>query len=146
MGPLFHVLRSVLPPSSGRFFCLSPVRLSFPLPFQGFARSGPGACWCFPCLSLFFCVPRLGFRLGNISFHWHILIHIHFHLTYPAAAGWVCVCVCANVPAGRRLGKWAHLRRSGWPPSSHIIFCCCFVRSMSTVIMYIYIYICKGFG
>ena len=53
------------PPHRWFFFLSVGLRFSFLLPFQGFARSGPGVLvWVF-ALSLFFCVPLLVSRLGK---------------------------------------------------------------------------------
>ena len=55
----------------------------------------------------------------------------------------------ADVPAGRRWGTWALIRRSGWPPSSHrynislLFYIDIFLFLWThTHTIYIYIYIC----
>ena len=99
--------------------------LFFSLALSGFARSGPGVLvWVF-APSLFFCVPLLGFRLSNLSSHFHfhlifiplfILIFTSLHANHPAS-GRVCVRV-----------KRLNIRKTS-PPLHYII-------------LYIYIIIC----
>ena len=75
------------------------LRFSFSLPFQGVPAPGQGR-WCVFSPSLFFCVPLLGSRLSNHSFHFHsnlIFIHLssssspHCKDTTLPKAGCVCV-------------------------------------------------------
>ena len=56
----------------------------------------------------------------------------------------------ADVPAGRRWGTWALIRRSGWPPSSHrynispipSIMSSLKLWSVKYIYIYTYIYVC----
>ena len=118
MGPLFHVcsrVRSGLGPSRAEVglalalqvvsgasvrprllwsvFGPSSVRFFFSLALSRFARSGLGVLvlvfFLFPVL---FCVPRLVFRLGSLSFHGHFHLIFMFISSTLLRQG-VCVCI-----------------------------------------------------
>ena len=131
MGPLFHVLRAPMsgqvwvlaclgrrgsrlvscvrrfrpPPLLWSVFGPSPIRFSFPLPFQGSPAPGQ-VCWwlCFLLFSFFFCVPPLGFRLSNCSPH----VHCHFMLISMSPTLRVCHLNRCKTSIRRR-GATAHL-------------------------------------
>ena len=68
---------SVRPPLLWSVFGPSSVRFFFSLALSGFARSGLGVLvLVFSLFPVFFCVPRLVFRLGSLSSHGH------FHLIF----------------------------------------------------------------
>ena len=94
---------SVLPPPLLVFVRFRRPPLFFSLAFSGFARSGPGVCWC--CVLSFssslFCVNPLGSRTSNLApififISFSSPCHPHFYftaralVTSPASR---CVCV-----------------------------------------------------
>ena len=92
------------PFASGWCLALRPSAFSFPLPFQGLPALGQVCwCWCFLFFPLFFCVPRLVFRLGSSALH----CHVHFIVTFISSTllrQGVCVwTICIDV---KLLAAW----------------------------------------